>query len=151
MNLIWGQDFYQEKIFQELYKIKLVFIIIKYEVKMKKNTIERIDVGISLADAELESYFYEKNKNHLVIKIKTWKSTIIQFTFFDLIIFVDRGGNFIMDFGRQTSENDVFKQALEKSYDKIPTNVPYKLFQFLDIGDTPYLEIVCEYFEFKVI
>jgi hypothetical protein len=115
------------------------------------NTIEKIDIGISLADAELESYYYNKNKNNLVVRIKTWDSKNIEFIFFDFITFVDRGGNFIMDFCRNTSKNELFECALNKNYDNISQNIPYKLFQFLDVGNEPYLEIVCEYFEFKLL
>ncbi len=114
------------------------------------NTIERINIGISLADAELENYYYSKINNNLVIRIKNWEAKIIEFTFFDLILFIDRGGNFIMDFCINKSKSELFEQAVEKTYEKIPINVPYKLFQFLDI-DEPYLEIICKYFKFKEI
>jgi len=115
------------------------------------NTIERIDIGVSLADAELESYYYNKDKNNLIIKIKNWEGKIIEFIFFDLVMFLDRGGNFIMDFCRNKSRTEFFQEALEKTYEKIPLNIPYKLFQFLDISDETYLEIICEDFQFKII
>jgi hypothetical protein len=117
----------------------------------KDNSIERISIGISLADAELESYYYNKNENYLIIKIKTWDIKIVEFIFFDLISFIDRGGNFIMDFCKSKFENEFFKQTLQKNYDKIPINNPYKLFQFLDVGDEPYLEIICKNFESKIL
>jgi hypothetical protein len=79
------------------------------------NTLERIDIGISLADAELESYYYNKNTNNLIVKLKTWNSKNIEFVFFDLIMFIDRGGNFIMDFCVNKSKNELFNQALKKT------------------------------------
>ena len=35
------------------------------------NKFEKISIGISLADAELENYFYVKNSNQLMVRIKT--------------------------------------------------------------------------------
>ena len=75
------------------------------------------------------SYFYNKNENILIVKVKTWNAKFVEFLFSDLIMFIDIGGNFIMDFCRNTSETELFKQALKKTYEIIPANQPYKLFR----------------------
>lgn len=114
------------------------------------NKFEKISIGISLADAELENYFYVKNSNQLMVRIKTQDLKSVEFIFFECIYFIDRGGNFIMEFCMGNSTTELFEQAIHKIYDKVPAEISYKLFQFLDIGNEPYLEIGCKYFEFKL-
>lgn len=111
--------------------------------------IEKIDIGLSLADAELDSYFYKKN--NLCVRIKTFNMNTVEFVFKDLLLFVDRGGNFVMDFCLNSTENELFKEAIKKVYEIIPRYIPYKLYQFLDIGNEPYLEIICKNYEIKLI
>ena len=55
-----------------------------------------------------------------------------------------------MEFCMGNSTTELFEQAIHKIYDKVPAEISYKLFQFLDIGNEPYLEIGCKYFEFKL-
>ncbi|MFI0436057.1 MAG: hypothetical protein ACH350_10125 [Parachlamydiaceae bacterium] len=112
---------------------------------------EQINIGISLADAQLESYFYDKNQNTLIIRIKSWNAKLIEFVFSDLIGFTDRGGNFIMDFCKKISGNDLCKVIIEKSFEGNPKSNHYNFFQFLDIGNEPYLEIICKKFDWKLL
>ena len=75
----------------------------------------------------------------MIVKIKIYGSKIIKFVFFDLVYFIDRGENFIMDFCKNISESEFFKQAIAKIYDRTPINISYQLFQFLDVGDNPFV------------
>ena len=84
---------------------------------------------------------------NLVIKIQAWNAKLIEFTFFDTISFLDKGSHSITAFCRNNLESDLFKQALEKNYEKIPQSHPYKLFQFLDLDDLPGLEVICDHFD----
>src|SRR5438309_8829449 len=100
----------------------------------------KVDTGISVADSELASYCYsDENKQQLIIRIRAWDARIIEFEFFDSILFLDMGSQDISEFCRNTKETDLFKRALERAYAKVPENHPYKLFQFLDLDGDPCL------------
>jgi hypothetical protein len=47
------------------------------------NNLSIIDIGKSLADAELHSYSYLCKENILMIKIEAWDAKIVEFTFFE--------------------------------------------------------------------
>jgi hypothetical protein len=67
------------------------------------------------------------------------------------LLFLDRGGNGIIGFYRNHYETELFKETLNKTYQNVPKDHPYKLFQFMDLDDEPCLEIICDHFEFKFI
>ena len=111
-----------------------------------------IDIGISIADAELTSYCYsDEDKKKLIIHVRSWNEKIINFEFCDFILFLDRGTQYISEFCRNTEETELFKQSLERTYMNVPEDHPYKLFQFLDLDGDPCLEIVCEHFSHKIL
>jgi len=113
---------------------------------MKDKNFENIELnlGVGLDDADLISYFGDIEKISVLVKIRSGNGKIIEFTFFDVIYFGDKGGNFITAFGK-AKEKEILKEVLIKTYgSKIPYDHPYKLFQFLDIDENPYLEIVCD-------
>lgn len=113
-----------------------------------KNSRKEPSIGVSLADADLLGY--SKNGKNLTIMIKLWDGRTVKFVFTEILAFVDNGGNFIMDFCKNESGSDFFNQIIKKTYDEVPLKIPYKLFQFLDIDDEPYLEIICEKFEWNI-
>jgi len=84
------------------------------------DNIFKIDVGIGLADSELASYCYSDEDKKLTIRIRTWNTKIIAFEFSDFILFLDRGSQDITEFCRNANEIDLFKEALVKTYEKIP-------------------------------
>jgi hypothetical protein len=115
------------------------------------NDISIIDVGESLADAELHSYTYSFKENILIINIKAWNENLIEFAFFDPISFLDRGvTSFITKFCRNMSESGFLKQALSVNYVEVPENHPYKWFQFMNLSDLPALEIICDHYDVKI-
>ena len=115
------------------------------------NNISNIHLGIGLADSELLGYSYSSNNNILIIEIKAWNENIIEITFISPILFIDKGCEAITAFRQNFLYSDIYLEALNKTYEKIPEDHPYKYFQFLNLDDEPVLEIISENYHFQIL
>jgi hypothetical protein len=124
------------------------------------NQFKNIDIGVNLANAKLISYqyfFYENNNSYkgkvldrLTIILEIENRKIIEFVFYELASFMDKGGDIIMDFCLSPSPNDFFKDTLKGLYIEIPDDYPEKHYIFLDHTQQSCLEIISPYFEFNI-
>jgi len=116
-----------------------------------ENYFRKIEVGVGLDDAELISYQYEQSKNIGTVKIRTWNAKCIVIHFIGPILLIDRGCQAITAFGERSEQTVFFEEVLKKVYDSIPKNHPYKLYQLLDMDNTPSLEVVSEEIKLEIM
>ncbi len=113
--------------------------------------VSNIHLGIGLADSELVGYSYSRNNDNLIIEIKAWNENIIEITFISPILFVDKECEAMTAFRQNFSYSDIYLEALNKTYEKIPEDIPYKYFQFLNLDDEPVLEIISINYHFQIL
>lgn len=71
--------------------------------------------------------------------------------FFEHLFLLDTGADLITALYQNKSQTNFFSQILKKTYEKVPEQHPYKLFQFMNLDDEPCLEIICEHLEIRVL
>ena len=111
---------------------------------------EEIKMKIGLYDGSFLTSVHDFETNNLIIKIEAWNGNIIQFTFFDILAFRQIGQNMLMNFGKNRKNHPFLLEILKRKYGQIPEAFKEQLFQFLDIDDEPYLEIVCSEFQYEI-
>jgi hypothetical protein len=109
-----------------------------------------VDINLSLSDADLLNYVHIRHENKVIIKIESWDARVIEFIFYDVVAFIDKGGNFISEFCIQRVPSEFFQKKLMHIYSKVPDNHPYKVYVFLDVSDNHFLEIMSPYYEFNI-
>ena len=112
--------------------------------------ISNINVGFSLADSELESYFYSSKENKLILEINLWNEQIAIFSFTHPILHIDHYCNVITNLCENSGKNQLIDDALKITYEIIPKDHPYKLYQFLDLDGSPCIEIIAKKLDFKM-
>jgi hypothetical protein len=101
---------------------------------------KKIDYQIGFSDGEIISYF--RDERSLTVKLKTWNDKYLSVLFSDVVGIVDYGIGDISNFIEEDEKSLFLKTILDKVYESIPNEQPYRLFQFLDLDDNPVLEIV---------
>ena len=102
-----------------------------------------INYKIGFSDSEVISYNSEKEKT--IVLLKAWNEKTIKFEFIDCILFLSLENWRISDIIELKSpDSSLFKRALRTTFEEIPIEHSYKLFQFLDLDDDPAIEIVCK-------
>ena len=100
-----------------------------------------IDSRIGFADAEFKSY--SKEDDTFVVDVLAWNESIITIIFKDVIRILDNDVNAISAFCEVIENNDFIQTALKRLYEgDLPSDHPYKHYQFLDNDDIPALEVV---------
>ena len=99
-----------------------------------------IDYPIGFADSEI--IYFCSEENDLIVNIKCWNEIVLKLKFSDCILFLIFGSSDISDIV-ESDTSDLFKIALTKCYDGIPTNHPYRLFQFYDLSGRLTAEVGC--------
>lgn len=108
---------------------------------MKKRPYQ--DIGF--ADSELKSFFCDFDSGVLDVKIELWNAIVISMQFSDMLFFSDHGSFFVTTL-IEVKESKLLNEVLKYNYTdgQVPSNHPYKHFQFLDLYDDPRLEVICK-------
>ncbi|QPJ62213.1 MAG: hypothetical protein G3M70_10160 [Candidatus Nitronauta litoralis] len=109
---------------------------------------EKIDVKTQIGFNDSEFVSYLKKHSLFVVKIRAWNESQVTINFNDVIRVVDNDVNGISGFFEIIGDSEVLQHALSRLYENvIPSNHPYKCYQFIDIDDNAALEIVCSSIE----
>lgn len=106
------------------------------------NTKKHAAPGIGFSDAEFKSF--QLNGDFLIIFLNSWDEKEIKMTFFNPIHFTYKSGDIIADFFEIQENTNLLKEVLSREYQKVPLEHPFKLFQIVDVGGFPFIEIVAE-------
>lgn len=108
--------------------------------KIKYMNKKSIKYEVGFADSEILSY--ETNNDGLLIYLKCWNEKILHLQFVDCILFLILDSWQISDIC-ETADSQLLDKSLQKVYEIIPDQHPYKVFQFIDNEDDPVIEIAC--------
>lgn len=100
-----------------------------------------INFEIGFADSEIVS-FHSQDED-LIIFLKCWNELMIKLKFLDCIFFSIQNGWKVSDIC-EAENPKLMKDTLLKTYEKVPLEHPYKLFQFLNDDGDPSVEIICK-------
>ena len=97
----------------------------------------------------MKSYTYNLSTKDLVIEITKWNAVNIKFKFFNILFFRDHHEEDVVNFG----ENKSRCSSLIADRSKLNTHAidvsHLRLFQFIDVNNKAYFEIISEKFEVK--
>ena len=91
---------------------------------------------------ESELLKYTSDSDNLLIFLKTWNEKILKFEFKECVMFQIFNTWNIEDV-YETESSELFKKAIERVYEKVPSDHGFKLYQFMDY-DEPIIEIACK-------
>lgn len=108
--------------------------------------VEEISVGIGLDDSELLYYQYDSNEDVLKVVIRAWNDDKVELIFNERLYLTDRACFELKKICRILEETPLLKEVLKFNYDneEVPSDHPYKHYQFYNIDDEPVFEIICE-------
>jgi hypothetical protein len=95
---------------------------------------------IGLSDAEIVRY--SRSPSELSVIVEMWNSTLVTFTFFDVIGILDLGIGDISDLCQESETTSLMSKAVERMYESPPDVLPYHVYQFLDLDYNIAMEIV---------
>ena len=101
-----------------------------------------VEFEVGFADSELISY--ERGASGIRVIISAWNERVICLEFTDAITMVDYGAWSFSDICEFEGDSPTMNKALRMQYDPIPSEHPYRLFQFLNEDDEPSIEVVAE-------
>ncbi len=100
----------------------------------------KIKYKIGFADGEIQAYT-KNTDGSLRVSFKTWNDKYLEISFKDTLRLLDNTMYGISDLVR--IEGDSFLQeAVEMEYTKIPDDIPYKQYRFLDVCGEPSMDII---------
>lgn len=98
--------------------------------------------NISFADSELHSYEMTFEGN-IIVYISSWDAKKITATFFEPIYFSYSAHGFLAGF-YQFKKAPLLEQVITQYYGKKTENNLFKLYQFEDLEDFPFIQIVAK-------
>ena len=99
--------------------------------------------NIDFADSSYQSFQMIK-KEILIVSLSSWQDIPLKLTFKNIIQFSYKIGSRIQDLYEILESTAFLQEALEREYEKIPDDHPYRLFQLEDIDDFPFIQVVAE-------
>lgn len=106
---------------------------------------QEINFDIGFSDGEILSYCREPEQ--LIVVVKMWNDKKIKIVFRGIVGCSDYGIGDISALVEEDRTTEFFKKILSEVYEKLPSQHPYHLYQFLNLDDSPCLEIVAETIE----
>lgn len=110
-----------------------------------------IDLAGSLYDSTLNSYYFSTEHRRLTIIVTMWNTRRLEITFDNPQLFLDNGNELFKFFCENRERSSLFFETMNRVYEKIPEEIPYKLFQIINIDDEPSLEIIAEDFKSRIL
>ncbi len=101
-----------------------------------------IDVGESLADAEVVKYYCQDSV--LVVTVRTWQNQLCKIVFYDVLGIVDKGVSDISALCESDEESSFYRDVMDFNYEHAPNTHPYKLYQILGVADDVAMEILAK-------
>jgi hypothetical protein len=99
-----------------------------------------VQFEIGFADSELVSY--SRYASELSVIVKTWDSSLVTVTFFDVIGVLDLNVGDISEICQESETTRLMSKAVERMYESPPDVLPYNVYQFLDLDGNIAMEII---------
>ena len=103
---------------------------------------KEVNFDIGFSDSEILSYCREQEK--LIVVVKMWNDKRIEISFRGIVGCSDYGIGDISALVEEDRTTELFEKILSEVYEKLPSQHPYHLYQFLNLDDSPCLEVVAE-------
>ncbi len=98
-----------------------------------------INYSLSLADSRIVNY--QSSNGDLIIFLECWNEKLLKLRFIDCVFFSIFSNWKIIDIC-EAEDQAVFNKAMKSVYEIIPTDNPYKLYQFIDDEGEPAAYII---------
>lgn len=107
-----------------------------------------ITAAIGFSDGEIDSY--HKRGDVVEVLVKAWNERRIRVTFRSVICLLDCASGDIADLCEVTEQTDFLKAAVARVYEAMPSQHPYRHFQFIGIEGSGVLDVAAEVIEIAV-
>jgi hypothetical protein len=117
------------------------------------DSVQIVELIFDLEDAEVISCTESDMEDILYLNIKAKDGRIFKFQFNEAVSFTQwQGGlsKLLLNSSESESLNVILKKIYDYPFHYIPTNHPYKLFQFVDSMNEATLEIICVSFNYQL-
>lgn len=101
---------------------------------------KEIKFGTGFADAEILEY--HRNRDDCNVVVKTWNDRFVKIRFLDVVGVNDIGIGDIRGIFEVDGSTTFLENVLAQVYTSIPATHPYRQFQFVNLDDEPYLQVV---------
>ena len=97
---------------------------------------------IGFADSEIESY--RKDSDVLEVIVKAWNEKRLRIRFGAVVRMLDNDAGYIEELCEICEETDFFRAAIQHVYEDVPSEIPYRHFQFVSVEGVGALDVVAE-------
>lgn len=107
-----------------------------------------MDKKLALPDIDFADSRYKSlqilEDDTLIIYLNSWKEQPLKIIFKDIIYFSYKVGDLPRDLYEITDSTPLLEETILSLYKKIPETHFYKLFQFEDIYNFPFIQVIAE-------